>query len=132
MNYLLDTHTFIWCVLDPDKLPGGVVNVIKDSSNNICVSAVTFWEISLKFSLKKLDLQGTSPDKFPSLSIQTGFKNIPLLADECATYHKLKVIEHKDPFDRILIWQAINQNLIFVSKDANAAVYIKEGLSIFW
>jgi PIN domain nuclease of toxin-antitoxin system len=132
MNYLLDTHTFIWAILDPGKLPGKVISIIKDNSNRVYVSAVTFWEISLKFSLKKMDLKGVAPQMFPALSLQTGFTNMPLLADECAEYHLLKITDHKDPFDRILIWQAIKQRLIFISKDKNSSLYLAEGLQTLW
>lgn len=132
MSYLLDTHTLIWSLIQPGKLPAGVKKVIANPSNNIYVSAVSFWEISLKYSLNKLELNGVLPNQFPSLSLQTGFKNIPIVAEDCAEYHLLKKTEHKDPFDRMLVWQAIKQKLIFVSKDNRLLLYKDDGLQLFW
>jgi PIN domain nuclease of toxin-antitoxin system len=56
MTGLLDTHTFLWAAMRPGKLSPQVRAIILDMTNSICVSAVTFWEVALKFSLGKIEL----------------------------------------------------------------------------
>jgi PIN domain nuclease of toxin-antitoxin system len=59
-----------------------------------------------------------------------GFKLIDLGVKEAATFHNLKNVHHKDPFDRILIWQAIKNDFTFISDDKNVKKYISEGLKV--
>jgi PIN domain nuclease of toxin-antitoxin system len=132
MNYLLDTHTLIWALQDRKQLSGKVTQALENPDNAIFVSAITFWEIALKFSIGKLDLVNILPDEFPRASLQTGFQLIPLLPDESASHYKLPLTNHKDPFDRMLIWQAIERNLIFISKDNRLEPYKTVGLKTLW
>ncbi len=133
MNYLLDTHTLIWAVSEKERLSRRVTQTLADPNNTFFVSAITLWEIALKFSNGKLTIEGIMPDELPALSLKTGFKLIPLSQDEGATYHQLfKVSGHKDPFDRMLIWQAIQRNLIFITKDDDLGPYKIAGLKTFW
>ena len=132
MNYILDSHVFLWSLLAPNKLSKRVRKILEDSSNNIFISAVTFWEISLKFGLGKLDLNGVSPEELPRLAEQTGFKLLPLFSEESATYHKVEAAWHRDPFDRMLIRQAISKDFILISKDENVALYKSIGLKVEW
>ncbi|WP_419800839.1 type II toxin-antitoxin system VapC family toxin [Mucilaginibacter sp.] len=132
MNYLLDTHVLLWAINDDTKLSENVKERIKDIENSIFVSAISFWEISLKFSLGKLKLKGFMPDDLTELSTKIGFKLIPLLHDVCGSYHHLISTIHRDPFDRMLIWQAIKQNYILITKDNKANLYIGSGLKTLW
>lgn len=132
MNYLLDTHTLIWSIIDPDKLSKPVIEILEDAHHSIKVSSISFWEISLKFSLGKLKLTGIMPQDVPNLSVQSGFELIPVMPEEAATYHQLKNRQHRDPFDRMLIWQAINYKLILISKDKDIHAYKAEGLKVIW
>ena len=132
MNYLLDTHTLLWSLTDKEKLSDKAFHTIEDPANAIYVSAITFWEISLKFSIGKLNLDGITPAKLPELSLKTGFQHLSLTPEESSTYNYLKTTNHKDPFDRMLIWQAMQQNLIFISKDERLAQYKSEGLKTLW
>nr|WP_199562771.1 type II toxin-antitoxin system VapC family toxin [Pedobacter chinensis] len=106
--------------------------IIEDKSNIIFVSAISFWKISLKHSLGKLEALRISPEALPDLAIQTGFKLLPLLPAEAANYHQLDTCWHKDPFGRMLIWQAIQQNASLISKDENISKYQASGLKIIW
>ena len=74
MNYLLDTHAFIWAISEKEKLSSIVKRTIEDQYNNIFVSAITFWEISLKFAIGKLDINGVSPEMLPEIALQSGFQ----------------------------------------------------------
>jgi len=132
MNYLLDTHAFIWSLSEKDKLSSTVKQILENPANNIFVSSITFWEISLKFSIGKLDIKGISPETLPELAIDMGFQLIKLSPAESATHHKLIATKHKDPFDRMLIWQSIQRGLIFVSKDDRLEAYDHSGLKRLW
>lgn len=132
MKYLLDTHTLIWAITENKKLSSVVKKVLEDSANTILVSSISFWEISLKFSLGKLNLEGIRPDDFPSLVSEMKFDTISLDVKTAATYHHLKTVHHKDPFDRMLIWQAIQNNLVLISNDENMPFYRSEGLKLLW
>lgn len=77
-------------------------------------------------------MQGVTPDAFPDLILQTGFEHLPLTALDAATFHSLPKLEHKDPFDRLLIWQAISRKLSFVSQDKACSEYRKYDLKFVW
>jgi len=132
MDYLLDTHALIWAITERSKLSTLVRQTIENSDNKISVSSITFWEIALKFSIGKMELQGILSEEFPELSVKMGFQLISLSTDESASYSKLIKTSHKDLFDRMLIWQAIRRNLIFISKDDSIAQYSAAGLKTLW
>lgn len=132
MNYLLDTHTLIWSILETGRLSSTAKKIIKDPKNLIVVSAINFWEISLKFSLGKLELKGVSPNEIQKIAVETGFDQISLLPEETATYHNLTSDWHRDPFDRMLIWQAIQRDLILLTKDEAMKNYKEDGLKSVW
>ena len=133
MNYLLDTHTLIWAFSEKDKLSVRVSHILADPANTFFVSAISFWEIALKFSTGKLNIEGILPEDLPALSIEAGFQLIPVSPDESATFHRLyKVSNHKDLFDRMLILQAIQRRLIFITKDDDLDPYKNAGLKTTW
>jgi PIN domain nuclease of toxin-antitoxin system len=132
MNCLLDTHTFLWAAMRPEQLSHEAQAVILEVTNNIHVSVVTFWEVSLKFALGKIELRGISPEDLPDASVQMGFVNLELSQEDAAAFHQLPRFQHKDPFDRMLVWQAIRQNLMLVSKDAAFQQYRAHGLQVLW
>ena len=132
MSYLLDAHTLIWAVTTPDKLSPKVIEIIEDPANKVFISTVTFWEISLKFSLGKLDLRRRTPESLADTAIKIGFTHLPLSLKESVEYHKMDAKWHRDPFDRMLIWQAINNDLTLLSKDKTIAQYKSVGLKVIW
>jgi PIN domain nuclease of toxin-antitoxin system len=132
MSYLLDTHTLIWAITEPQKLSVLARKILVNSENDILVSAVSFWEISLKYSIGKLRLEGYTPEDFPKATIATGFQIIALNAETTSTYHYLKASYHRDPFDKMLIWQAIQRNFTLISCDENIHKYESEGLKVIW
>jgi len=131
VNYLIDTHVLIWSLVNPDKLSVNAKQAIEDTRNDIFVSAISFWEISLKFSVGKLKMDGISPEKLPELAIKTGFNLIPLLPEECALYHQVDLVNHKDPFDKMLIGQAIKLDMTLISKDSKL-IKGNSTLKILW
>jgi len=130
MNLLLDTHVFLWSLFDPDKLSSTVIREIKSPNNEVAVSVVTFWEISLKYALGKLELLGVKPEELPDFADQMNLEILPITAAEASSFHKLPKLSHKDPFDRIIIWQAIQRKMTLLSKDRDFKAYSKFGLKL--
>lgn len=132
MNYLLDTHTFLWTIFDTKNLSAKAKEIIKSPKNEIFVSAVSFWEISIKTRLKKLHLDAFDPEELLTLALQMDFQVISLTPEEAITYHKLKEETHADPFDRMLIWQSILRKMPLISKDTAFPKFIPYGLKLIW
>lgn len=130
-NYLLDTHSFLWSIWQPEKLGKQALTVLENSDNNVYVSSITFWEVSLKYSLGKLTL-GCKPDDLLKFADDMGFAKISLTSEEAALCYQLPKFAHKDPFDRMLIWQAVANNLILISKDSQFDNYSQYGLKVIW
>lgn len=131
MIYLLDTHYMLWSITDSKKLSRKEKEVITNPENTIIVSAVSFWEVSLKYSLGKIKITGIAPEELPRACLETGFTIIKLSAQDSSTYHNLKATYHKDPFDRMLIWQAIQNNYSIITADKNVKKYVSEGLKVW-
>jgi PIN domain nuclease of toxin-antitoxin system len=132
MNYLLDTHTFLWSLFNPDQLSAKAAQLIRNPENNITVSVVSLWEISLKYALGKLELTNILPDDLPDAAQQLGLDILPLESKEAATFYRLPHSGHKDPFDRLIVWQAIQHKMTLISKDAMFGDYRKIGLKNVW
>jgi len=121
----------LWTIADSKKLSKKAKEVITNPDNSIIVSAISFWEVSLKNSLGKLKITGFSPEDLPKACLKMGFEIVALSAEDSSSYHKLRAVYHKDPFDRMLIWQAIQNNYSMISVDKNVKKYVSEGLKIW-
>ena len=132
MEYLLDTHSFLWVVFEPKKLSESARALITQPENRIVVSSITFWEISLKAALGKLKLVNCLPDELPATATRMGLELIHLEADVAAGFYRLPRQFHKDPFDRMIIWLAIQKQFILISKDKQFNTYSKYGLQTAW
>lgn len=131
MNYLLDTHYILWTLFEPNKIKNKILQIFKNADSSKLVSGISLWEISLKYSLGKLELSGTNPDEIYQKITESGFDIIPIENTILSSYYKLpKKRDHKDPIDRLLIWQAINNDLILITKNKTIEQYIKDGLKI--
>ncbi|KOR32745.1 hypothetical protein TI05_05315 [Achromatium sp. WMS3] len=129
---LLDTHTFLWSLIADEKLSEKAKVLISNPEIPVYVSSVTFWEISLKSALGKLTLSPHTPEDLPAIAEHTmGFLTLPLEVEEAARFYHLPIL-HKDPFDRMLIWQAISRRLTLVTKDCQFSAYTQYGLSMIW
>lgn len=131
-SYLLDTHTLLWSIFESRQLPPLVKQIIQDPAQNIIVSAVSLWEISLKYRLGKLHLEGYNPSELVETCHQMRYRLLPLLPEDACTYHQIGSNFHKDPFDRMLIHQAIQHKLVLLSKDPEVHLYTIEGLVVLW
>ena len=132
MKLLLDTHAFLWAAFSPRKLSARARSALVDHSNEVAVSSLSFWEISLKFSLGKIALEGCTPDELPTVAQEMQFEILQADATDMASFHALPKTAHKDPFNRMIIWQAIRQGRTLVSKDAKFASYQDHGLKVLW
>lgn len=132
MNCLLDTHTLIWTTLDTKKLSERACAAITDTQNGIYVSAISFFEISLKYSTGRLELKSILPDDFPKVSTDMGFSILELLPEIVATFYKLPKTNNKDPFDRLIAWQAIKSGMTLISCDKTFDNYVKYDLKRLW
>lgn len=132
MNCLLDTHALLWTLLDPSRLGKKAVASISNPEVTISVSVASFWEISLKYAIGKLELNGVTPDELPAIVRQSGFDILPIGEIDAATFHRLPRMAHKDPFDRLIIWQAISRKLTLISCDGAFSEYRKLGLKVIW
>lgn len=132
MSYLLDTHALLWVIGDSKKLSQKVKTIVLDQKNQILVSTISLWEISLKFKLGKISLSGIKPNDIPKLLKKLNINIIELNQEEASSYHNLKGDFHKDPFDRMLIWQCITRKLTFISKDSDIKKYKISGLKTIW
>jgi PIN domain nuclease of toxin-antitoxin system len=121
MKYLIDTQILIWMIIDIQKIPDNINKIIKDSRNEIFVSSVSIWEIAIKKSIGKL----TFP--FELKKIREVIKNMNINILDINTEHLINVAElpfhHKDPFDRLIISQAMIEKLPIISRDNNFPLY---------
>jgi PIN domain nuclease of toxin-antitoxin system len=127
MQLLLDTHTFIWFISGDQALPQKALDAIKNTENKCYISIASIWEIAIKFSLKKLELKSD----FDNIIDFLASNDIEVL--QLTFQHLQKIINlefhHRDPFDRLIIAQAIVENLTIITKDENFSRYTD---SLFW
>ena len=119
MKCLLDTHILLWWIEDDSKLRADLRATIADPANEVLVSAATLWEAAIKRALGKLRFE--TPVLLAALN-RGGIDVLPIAAEHALAAGDLPR-HHDDPFDRMLIAQAIAENLILVSSDAQLRVY---------
>ncbi len=113
MRLLIDTQIFIWTVLDSDKLVPKTRRIMLDA-DEIFVSAASIWEIAIKAKLGKIE---GDPADFLEAIETSGFQELKISGSHAAEVHKL-AFHHRDPFDRLLIAQAIVEPMKFLTADA--------------
>lgn len=121
MNILLDTHTFIWFFNGDEQLSLKAKKLIADSKNQKFVSIASIWEVAIKIGLKKLIFDGNTSE-VAGLMKQNGFQILQISIDHITVYESLEFI-HRDPFDRILVAQAIVENMTIITRDENIHKY---------
>jgi PIN domain nuclease of toxin-antitoxin system len=119
-NLLLDTHAFIWYSEDDSKLPASIKIEI-ETADRVCISIASLWEIAIKLSIGKLSLRSNYESIEASLA-PAGIILLPISFADTVRVMNLP-LHHRDPFDRILIAQAINNSLTLVSCDAAFTAY---------
>lgn len=127
MNFLLDTHAFLWFINGDAKLSEKAKQEIENPGNANYISIASFWEVAIKLGLKKIEL-GFPYQELKEQAIINNFVILPLAFDHTHQLTKLPV-HHRDPFDRIIISQAIYEQLTVISKDPNFSFY---NIQILW
>jgi len=106
--------------------------VIEEPSNDILVSAVSFWEIAMKARRQTMDLGSLKTAELLDKAAAMDMELISIEPEECASIEDLLERSHYDPFDRMLVWQAIQRNLTLVSADTTLERFERAGLRLLW
>ena len=117
MNVLLDTHALLWFALDDPQLSRAAHALVVDPANEKFVSPMSWWEIAIKMSMKKYTLTVAHDVFFETAIRDNGFRVLPIEPRHTAALVTLPFY-HKDPFDRLLIAQAIVEDIPIVSADS--------------
>lgn len=114
MRLLLDTHILLWWLADDVKLDRDCRSIVANPSNQVAISAATVWEIAIKSSLKKIEID---LERLESGIAESGFETLPITASHAIRAGQLPAI-HRDPFDRMLVAQSAAEALRLVTHDA--------------
>ena len=128
MEYLLDTHSFLWFINGDEQLSEKAKTAIQDPYATKYVSIVSFWEIAIKISLGKIKLDMAYQDLQQHVSVN-GFDILPITFEHTIELTTLD-FHHRDPFDRIIIAQALIEKFVLISKDSNFDKYYN--LKLLW
>lgn len=121
MRLLIDTHAFLWFVNDDPKRSEYAKKRIESGLTVPLVSIASLWEIAIKWNLKKINLE-TSFDGLIAETLKYGFEFLPVRPEHLIVLSSLS-LHHRDPFDRLLISQAMSEGIAIISKDANFKLY---------
>jgi PIN domain nuclease of toxin-antitoxin system len=121
MKLLLDTHLLLWTAGLPDKLPLEVRELLEDPENDAVFSVASLWEIAIKRSLGREDFQVDARLLRRGL-LENGFKELQIKGEHAVAIDGLPPI-HKDPFDRILVAQAMVEGIMLLTADPQVARY---------
>jgi PIN domain nuclease of toxin-antitoxin system len=127
MSYLLDTHSLLWFITYDKKLPQGVIDKIRDTNTHCQASIVSLWEMGIKNSLGKLHLEKSLKDIFVIIE-KSGLTTLSLLPEHIL-YRNSLPFHHRDAFDRIIIAQAMAEELTIITKDQAFSAY---DVKLFW
>jgi PIN domain nuclease of toxin-antitoxin system len=127
MDILLDTHAILWYITGDKQLPNKMVDIINDTSNRCFISIASIWEVVIKLSLDKLNIKGGF-DTIEDFIENNDFEILPIDFDDTKTLLGLELI-HRDPFDRMIISQAITSGLKIITKDRHIKKY---NVDIIW
>lgn len=122
MILLLDTHTFLWFILDDPQLSDRANQLISDPNNTILISPATYWEIAIKISIGKYELPEPYDIFIEREMSNNHFLILPIIPRHTSILINLP-FHHKDPFDRLLIAQAIAEKIPIISKDTQFGQY---------
>lgn len=122
MNLLLDTHAFIWSKTNDDRLPPSAWAMLRDPGNQLFISAISIAEMAIKVGIGKLTL-----DVELSEFLHTGMKNSQISELPLGSSHAIRLatlpLHHRDPFDRLLVATAMEENLTLLTDDVEIRKY---------
>jgi PIN domain nuclease of toxin-antitoxin system len=121
MKLLLDTHLLLWAAGQPDRLSAAALKLIEAPRNELLFSAASIWEVVIKRGLGRSDFQ-TDPRLLRRGLLDNGYSELPVLSDHVVALDTLPLI-HKDPFDRLMVAQAIVEGITLLTADSVVAQY---------
>ena len=121
MNLLLDTHVALWAIADSPKLPPKARELIASPRTNVWISTASIWEIAIKHSLGRGDVPISAQDALRYFS-ESGYRRLPIEAEHAVAVEDLPA-HHHDPFDHILVAQALVEPMRLMTHDALVALY---------
>jgi PIN domain nuclease of toxin-antitoxin system len=121
MRVLLDTHVLLWALITPKRLGKDARAALESPDNDILFSAASIWEIAIKSALKRSDFR-IAPDIVAAAAIESGFTELPVKSAAAIQVAKLPD-HHRDPFDRLLIAQAMTEPAMLYTVDTQLEVY---------
>jgi len=131
MNLLIDTNAFLWYADGDPQLTSKAAQLITDPSNELFLSLASIWEIAIKSGIKKLKLPKNYSIYMADAIAALDLTVLPLSLDDCIAYERLPFPSksHRDPFDRMIITQAVGNQLAVVGSDADFDAY---GITRHW
>ncbi|MDR0299241.1 MAG: type II toxin-antitoxin system VapC family toxin [Streptococcaceae bacterium] len=128
---LIDTHILIWIFYAPEKISTKIKKLLEDEESIVYYSTISLQELSMLYAKKKFDFRGKSPEDLRLLAIQSNFEELVITGNLTTSYYQLPEKDnHKDPFDRLLIWEAIQRKLTLISSDSKYEQYKVDGLKL--
>lgn len=121
MNLLLDTHVALWAITDSPRLPAAARDLIAAEKTTVWVSAVTLWEIAIKHALGRGDMPVSSRDALHYFE-QSGYRLLSIAPEHTVAVEALPP-HHQDPFDRLLVAQALHEPMRLMTSDPVVALY---------
>ncbi len=128
MHLLLDTHTLLWALFEPHRLALQVHEQIEDPENSVVFSAASVWEIAIKTAIRRFEVRAT-PAQILAAALAAGFEELPVRSSVALRVADLPM-HHGDPFDRLLVAQAMSEPATLLTADAVLARY-SELVSVF-
>jgi PIN domain nuclease of toxin-antitoxin system len=119
---LLDTHAFLWWIADDDRLSTTARDAIADGGNEVLFSVVSAWEIATKAALGRLTIEGAIGELLPQQIEANAFQVLPIHLRHALRLADLPEV-HRDPFDRMLVAQALEEDLAVITGDRQVASY---------
>ncbi len=121
MKLLLDTHLLLWAASAPNRIPKPARILIEDPENEVLFSAASLWEITIKRSIGRKDFQ-VDPRVLRRALLDNGYGELPIISEHVVHVGELP-LKHKDPFDRVLVAQAIVEGITLLTNDQRLAGY---------
>ena len=121
MRLLLDTHAFLWALLDEPRLGAQSRDLITTQASSVLISHVSIWEIAIKHALARSDMPLSAAQAI-QWAQECGFELLPLDLPHLLTLEQLPM-HHRDPFDRLLVAQSIGESLLLLSADSAFRAY---------
>lgn len=121
MKYLLDTHLLLWAAGQPDRLSTDALSILENPASQLLFSAASLWEVSIKNGLGRDDFS-VNPRLLRRGLLDNGYVELPITGEHTVSLDNLPPI-HKDPFDRLMVVQAMVEGITLLTSDALVARY---------